>query len=60
MFRELALVCIIVAIIMTGLGGMLDITRRQRFAGLTKTHLWNDGIFLLLLANAFLLLERSA
>ena len=52
--------CIIVAIIMTGLGGMLDITRRQRFAGLTKTHLWNDGIFLLLLANAFLLMERSA
>jgi len=59
MFRELALGCIILAIIMTGLGGALDMMRRRRMFGLTKEHMWHDGHFLVLLAIAFLLLDRS-
>jgi hypothetical protein len=59
MFRKLAVGCIILAILMTGLGGYLDMRRRRQIWGITKKHMWNDGHFLVLLAIAFLLMERA-
>jgi len=58
MFRELAVGCIILAVLMTGLGGALDMMQLHRIGNLTKTHMWHDGQFLVLLAIAFLLMER--
>ena len=43
-----AITLAILAVILTGLGGILDATKNGYY--LTKQHAWNDGIFLMLLA----------
>jgi hypothetical protein len=49
-----AIVLILVAVLMTGLGGILDII--QNDFRITREHSWNDGLFLIGLAIALLLL----
>jgi hypothetical protein len=49
-----AVVLIGIALLMTGLGGLLDMSQ-SKFQ-ITKQHAWNDGIFLVLVAIALLLL----
>ena len=51
---------VVAGLLLTTIGGWLDITSQQsgcgcgvRFLGLTKHHYWNDGIILLLLAILF-------
>jgi hypothetical protein len=49
-----AIVLLLVAIAMTGLGGLLDIL--QHDFRITREHSWNDGLFLVVLAIALLML----
>lgn len=48
--RLLAILVVVMAILMTGLGGLLD-SWKGAGGGLviTRQHAWNDGIFLVLL-----------
>lgn len=50
--RLLAILLAVAAVFLTGLGGAMDFSK----AGLTKTHAWNDGHFLMLFAIFMLLL----
>jgi cytochrome b561 len=45
----IAILIAILAVIFTGMGGLLDSWKGSRFE-ITKQHAWNDGIFLMLLA----------
>ncbi len=59
--RLLAILAIGLAVILTAVGGTLDMWRGDAARGearlvLTSQHAWNDGIFLLLLAIALLLI----
>jgi len=49
-----AIVLLLIAVLMTGLGGLLDIV--QHDFRITREHSWNDGLFLVILAIALLLL----
>lgn len=42
-------ILITIAIIMTAMGGISDITGKKFF--LSKQHLWNDALFILILAT---------
>jgi hypothetical protein len=49
-----AIVLLVAAVLMTGLGGLIDIL--QHDFSITREHSWNDGMFLVVLAIALLLL----
>lgn len=53
-FYFLALLSFIYSIVLTGLGGMIDM--RGAPLRITKEHAWNDGLYLLLLSIFFLLI----
>lgn len=53
--KTVAIILIIVATILTGLGGILDMCQSSAFS-LTKQHAWNDGLFLAIVAVFLLLL----
>jgi hypothetical protein len=53
--RYLALVAFVLALLMTALGGLQDMTGKT--VVLTKEHSWNDGIFLMLGAIFLLILS---
>ncbi len=55
-FVNVAILCIVVALIATGMGGWSDMLGRSFY--ISKQHAWNDGIFMVLLAIFFLLLAR--
>ncbi len=42
-----------ISITMTALGGWLDMTGQESIGCVTKQHLWNDGLYLLLLLLVF-------
>lgn len=49
-----AIVLLVAAVLMTGLGGMLDMVKND--FRITREHSWNDGLFLVVVAIALLLL----
>jgi hypothetical protein len=53
--RQIAITLIVIAIIMTSVGGLTDFL--QNDYRITKRHAWNDGIFLVMLAIALILLD---
>jgi hypothetical protein len=53
--EKAAVVLLIVAFLLTGMAGMMDITYNE--FQLTRQHLWNDGLFLGLVAIAVLLFD---
>lgn len=57
LFFSLAIVSVVVALAVTGMGGWIDMTGRPIFV--TKQHAWNDGIFMVLLAIFFVLLSKA-
>ena len=59
MLRRLAMLCILFAILATGVAGLMDIQDKKRIGPITKKHMWKDGQFLILLAVALLLLDGS-
>lgn len=52
-FRIAALIVMTVAIVLTGLGGTLDMYSNRLH--ITKKHIWNDGLFMGILAVFILL-----
>ena len=57
-FSYLIAVLLTVAVIMTALGGTLDITEKNGIT-ISKAHAWNDGIFLVVFAIALIVFWRS-
>ena len=53
MTRSLLWILVLIALLATGLGGALDLVENGR---LTKEHMWNDGLFMILLAIFFALI----
>ena len=47
MTRSLLWILVLVALVATGIGGALDMIEN---GGITKEHMWNDGLFIILLA----------
>lgn len=54
------LVLVIIAFLLTGLGGWLDMTDGKLSVSLTSHHAWNDGLFLMLLAILIAVLYSSS
>jgi hypothetical protein len=52
----LAILSFIVALILTGVGGLSDMLDRPLY--FSKQHAWNDGIMMMLVAIFLLLLSR--
>ena len=52
--RTLAWLAIVLALLLNGLGGWLDMTGQSAWMKLSREHAWNDGKFLVLLAIALL------
>lgn len=50
--KQAALILLIIALILTGIGGWMDMSYNQW--QITKQHLWNDGLFLGIVAVALL------
>ncbi len=46
----LAYILLGLSLIMTMIGGWMDITNRDSIGRLTKYHFWNDGIYLAIIA----------
>lgn len=63
MIRELSIFLIILGIILTSIGGVLDITQKEDInignIHISKKHFWTDGTYLTVLAIALLLLNMS-
>lgn len=55
--KAIVYVLIGVAVTLTVLGGLSDITGKKFF--LSKQHLWNDGLFLLVLIQTFMVLHKN-
>lgn len=58
MIRELAIFLIILGVIFTGMGGVMDMTGKDELK-ISKKHFWNDGTYVTILAVALLLLNKS-
>lgn len=48
--RALAFLLVIIAMLLTGFGGIVDMFNPPLTIRVTKEHAWNDGIFLVLVA----------
>lgn len=58
MLNQFAIFLIILGIILTSIGGILDITNKNTIK-ISKNHFWNDGIYVTLLAIALLLISKK-
>ncbi len=58
MTRQFIFGLIIIAIILQSLGGYLDISSQNAFGPVTKNHLWNDAMFVLVLAGVLALMKK--
>lgn len=62
MLKEISIFLIIVGVIFTGIGGMLDMTGKDELKigrlRISKKHFWSDGEYLTLLAIALLSLHH--
>lgn len=54
------LILTIIAFILTGVGGWLDLTNTELPLHFTREHAWNDAIFLLLVAILLAILYSSS
>lgn len=55
MLRDFAIFLIVLGIIFTSIGGILDISGKDDLK-ISKKHFWNDGTYVTILAVALLLL----
>ncbi len=58
MLREFAIFLIVLGLIFTGIGGILDMTKKDDLK-ISKQHFWNDGTYVTVLAVALLLLDKK-
>jgi hypothetical protein len=49
-------ILIAIGILLTSLGGYLDITQQERWGYITKQHAWNDGLVVLVLCVLYYLI----
>jgi hypothetical protein len=56
LFFTIAILSFIVALILTGVGGLSDMLDRPLY--FSKQHAWNDGIMMMLVAIFLLILSR--
>lgn len=56
--RTLAVVVLILSVMMTGLGGLMDIADEKRIGYLSKKHAWNDGLYLAVVAVALFMMSK--
>lgn len=54
-FDALSFFLLGLAVLMTSIGGFLDMTNQQQIGCITKQHLWHDGVVILLLLILYLL-----
>ena len=54
--KKAALILLIIALILTGFGGWMDMSYNQW--QLTRDHIWNDGLFLGIVAIALLVWSK--
>lgn len=47
-------------ILMTAIGGMLDLMDQKRLLGFSKEHFWNDGIFIVLVAGVVAIITKRS
>jgi hypothetical protein len=57
MMREFAIFLIILGIIFTSIGGIMDMLGKDNMV-ISKKHFWNDGTYVTVLAVALLLLQK--
>jgi Na+/H+ antiporter NhaB len=57
MMREFAIFLIILGIIFTSIGGIMDMIGKDNMV-ISKKHFWNDGTYVTVLAVALLLLQK--
>ena len=58
MIREFAIFLVILGVIFTMIGGIIDMSGKKDIT-ISKNHLWNDGTYVTLLAIAILLLNKQ-
>lgn len=58
MLREIAIFLIILGMIFTAIGGILDMTKKDNLV-ISKKHFWNDGTYVTILAVALLLIDKK-
>jgi hypothetical protein len=46
-------------VLMTAIGGVLDLLGWDSLLGFSKYHFWNDGVFLVLVAGVLAILKRK-
>ncbi len=56
--RTLPLLLLVVSVLLTTLGGWMDMTGRKKILGISKKHAWNDALFLVVLTIAILLYTK--
>ena len=54
--RMLAIGALIMSMVLTGVGGLIDMTGGDRLYSISKQHAWNDGLYLVLASIALALL----
>lgn len=50
--KILCYILIGLSLLFMGIGGILDMTGKDRWLGISKHHFWNDGLYLLVLVIA--------
>lgn len=58
MTRQFIFGLILIAIVLQSLGGYLDMNSQNSLGPITKTHLWTDAKFILLLAGVLALMKK--
>lgn len=56
--RTLPLLLLVVSVLLTTLGGWMDMTGRKKIFGISKKHAWNDALFLVVFTIAILLYTK--
>ncbi len=58
--RTLAIVCLFLSVVMTGAGGLVDMLNQPRDGiRISRQHMWNDGLYLAVVACALLLFDSK-
>jgi hypothetical protein len=58
MTRQFIIGLIIIAIILQSIAGYLDMNSKNNIGPISKTHLWNDARFILIIAGLLLALKK--
>ena len=57
MLKQIAIFLIILGVIFTAIGGIMDMTGKSNISNISKSHFWHDGTYVTELAIALLLIN---